>query len=515
MIAMKTVNPPQSAVSKDLEEEKCECCTSRHTFALLCSIGLGIAYFLRFNLSVAMVAMVTGSSIPVGSANMSSHSKECPRPNVSSDNTTIPNTGEFEWNPKTQGLILSSFFYGYCVMQIPGGWVSTRYGAKLIVGLSILIQSLLALLTPVAARTHIGLMIAVRAVEGLAGGALFPSVHTMVGRWAPVNERSKIIAYIGLGPYLGVVSAFFGAGWLCDQPFLGGWPSAFYIPGCVGCVWFLFWMFIVHSSPSKHPRISKRELHMITSSIGENIYEKKPVPWVAMLTCAPFWAVCVAFTCSAWGSYTLMTELPSFMKAVIGVNVSQSGLLSALPYAVSIVFTLMWANLADFLRKKEYLSVTKIRKLMNTIAALCPAAFLVLSSFVGCNQYVVAGMITGATCFQVADAAGSNAVMIDMAPHLAGLIKSVCNTFATLTGIVSPYLAGVLVNDGETKEEWSKVFYIAAGVLVFDAVFFLIFASGDVQPWSAPVTEIEVTTDEYSEASSQKQLWSGSTTIQG
>ena len=35
--------------------------------------------------------------------------------------------GEFTWSKLTQGYILSSFFYGYIVTQIPGGWLAGRY----------------------------------------------------------------------------------------------------------------------------------------------------------------------------------------------------------------------------------------------------------------------------------------------------------------------------------------------------------------------------------------------------
>ena len=39
--------------------------------------------------------------------------------------------GEFsQWSPTTQGAILSSFFYGYIITQIPGGYLAHNYGGK-------------------------------------------------------------------------------------------------------------------------------------------------------------------------------------------------------------------------------------------------------------------------------------------------------------------------------------------------------------------------------------------------
>lgn len=35
---------------------------------------------------------------------------------------------EFDLSPTTQGLILSSFFWSYALLQVPGGWLLDRYG---------------------------------------------------------------------------------------------------------------------------------------------------------------------------------------------------------------------------------------------------------------------------------------------------------------------------------------------------------------------------------------------------
>lgn len=37
---------------------------------------------------------------------------------------------EFDWSPETIGVVDSSFFWGYLVTQIPGGFLATRYPAN-------------------------------------------------------------------------------------------------------------------------------------------------------------------------------------------------------------------------------------------------------------------------------------------------------------------------------------------------------------------------------------------------
>ena len=44
----------------------------------------------------------------------------------------------------------------------------------------------------------------------------------------------------------------------------------------------------------------------------------------------------------------------------------------------------------------------------------------------------------------------------------------------------------------QTRDEWQIVFYIAAAIYVFGAVFYLIFGSGELQPWAREERHIEV-----------------------
>lgn len=67
-----------------------------------------------------------------------------------------------------QGVILGAFYYGYCITQIPGGRMSEMYSAKWVYGIGTFITALLTLLTPIAAKWHVGVLIFIRALEGLA-----------------------------------------------------------------------------------------------------------------------------------------------------------------------------------------------------------------------------------------------------------------------------------------------------------------------------------------------------------
>ena len=65
------------------------------------------------------------------------------------------------------GIILGSFFYGYIITQLPGGWLGARFGGKYLFGLGVLCTSVLTIFTPLAARHSVGMLILVRILEGL------------------------------------------------------------------------------------------------------------------------------------------------------------------------------------------------------------------------------------------------------------------------------------------------------------------------------------------------------------
>lgn len=72
---------------------------------------------------------------------------------------------------------------------------------------------------------------------------------------------------------------------------------------------------MVRESPSKDPHISQDELEYINSSLGNT---KKlatvPTPWKSIFTSSALFAICASHFSENWGFYTLITQLPTFLK---------------------------------------------------------------------------------------------------------------------------------------------------------------------------------------------------------
>ena len=77
-------------------------------------------------------------------------------------------SGEFNWDEVQQSIILSSFFWGYLVFQVPGGRIAEVVGAKRVFGGAVFVNGALSLLLPFLARIHWILLLFTRALQGLA-----------------------------------------------------------------------------------------------------------------------------------------------------------------------------------------------------------------------------------------------------------------------------------------------------------------------------------------------------------
>lgn len=83
-------------------------------------------------------------------------------------NSIFFQTGIYDWTNTEQGLILSSFFWGYVITHLPGGLLAERFGGKYTLGFGILGTAVFTLLTPVVVEEFgaTGLIV-IRVIEGL------------------------------------------------------------------------------------------------------------------------------------------------------------------------------------------------------------------------------------------------------------------------------------------------------------------------------------------------------------
>lgn len=325
---------------------RCDFCARRYQLAVLSSLGFLISFGIRCNMGVAIVKMTKNET-------------------TDDNGDGLLSPPEFTWTPETIGVVDSSFFWGYIITQVPGGYVASRLPATRIFGLAIGISAFLNLFIPGAAQVHYGLVMAVRILQGLVEGVTYPACHGIWSHWAPPLERSKLATIAFCGSYAGAVLGMPLSGILTRSL---GWQSGFYAFGAMGITWAIFWWFLAFETPGKHPHITEHERIYIETCIGENtsiLSEDMKTPWKSFFTSTPVLAIMVANFCRSWTFYLLIIEQPSYFTEVMDYNLSKSGILSALPHLVMAFIVPIGGFLADNLRRRGILSTTTVRKVFN------------------------------------------------------------------------------------------------------------------------------------------------------
>ena len=374
---------------------------------------------------------------------------------------------EYNWDEATLGIILSSFFLGYTLLQIPGGWLADRFGGKKVLTVGVLWWSVFTIITPVA-RTITG-MATVRILMGLGEGVNFPSIQSLAARWVPVNERSRVMGFILSGVSLGSIIAFPLATLIMTTL---GWRWVFYIFGLLGLAWCAFWVLLAVNTPEEHKTIHPKELETILAD-RPKISPVKKVPWKKILSKAPVWALIINHFCASWGFFMFLTWLPTYLIKALGFSIKEMGLYSMLPYITMVIGSNATGWLADYCIKRTG-NITLFRKLFHTIS-LVGAAILLIFLAQATGKFTVLVLISSALGLMSMTGSTTGPNSMDIAPRYSGTIMGMQTTAGNIAGIIVPLVVGWIVT---ATGQWSLIFYIAAAIMIFAVIVWNLFATG-------------------------------------
>lgn len=168
------------------------------------------------------------------------------------------------------------------------------------------------------------------------------------------------------------------------------------------------------------------------------------MPWKSALLSPAFLAILVAHTCSNWGWYMVLIELPYYMKTALNFKISENAVLTAVPFLSMWIFSMILSKVLDTLRAKKIITTTTARKTATLIASIIPLVCFVVLCFIGCHRVLAVALMTIAITAVGGMFCGFLSNHIDIAPNFAGTLIAITNTIATIPGIVVPIFVGKL-----------------------------------------------------------------------
>ncbi|MDE1953699.1 MAG: MFS transporter [Betaproteobacteria bacterium] len=231
---------------------------------------------------------------------------------------------EFHIGPAIEGLLLSSFFWTYAFMQIPGGMLADRYGPRVVIAGATAGWGLFQALAAVSIGW--GSLLLTRLGLGVAEAPIYPAGGKLNGIWMTRNERGRGATLLDGGAPLG--SALGGILISGLIAFLGSWRMSFVIAG-VGTmvVGYFAWRFI-RNHPSEHSGVNAAEIaHIEASHAKERAGEPKEISGkpLEFFRYRSVWGMFFGWLCFNSLFYGLLTWMPTYLSKVHGLNIQQIG----------------------------------------------------------------------------------------------------------------------------------------------------------------------------------------------
>jgi MFS family permease len=366
---------------------------------------------------------------------------------------------------RMKGEAAGIFFFGYVLLQIPGGYWATAWSARKVISLCLIGWG--------ACAVGCGLARSFRQFEvmrfllGVAESGVFPATMVLLANWFPRSERARANAYWTLCQPLAVAGSAPFTGWLLGAY---GWQRMLILEGLLPFIWLPLWWFCIRDHPREAKWISAEEKEFLETTLERESAEVQPaVPvslWsrlgerpVVVLVAMYFLQNCAAYGC--------MTFFTSSLKGR-GFSGLEYGVLFGIPYAVTAVIMVLNSRHSD-----------KTGERRGHVAAVYGLSGVCLILSVGLREYfwISYALLCLAIPGPFAAMGPFWSIPSEIMPrNAAGLVVGVVNAFGNVGGFAGPYIAGWLKQEYKSLAVAFDV--LGAGLLLGAALAFLLPRAG-------------------------------------
>lgn len=339
---------------------------------------------------------------------------------------------EFGLTPVAMGGVMSAFFVGYALCQIPGGLLADRFGAQKVMFSGIAWWSVFTAITGFA--NNLVHMLLVRVAFGVGEGIFPAASYRTISNWFPAKDRGTATGLMmssnAFGPALAplfVVAIM--AAW--------GWRMVFYslfIPGIIMC---LLIKFFIPDNPADSKGISQAELDELKEDHTEQTAQAKISFW-QIIKVPAVWRTFVSFfffDITLWG---FLSWLPSYLVKARGFEMTKMGITASMPFFAGTAGVILFCWLSD-----KYF--THNRKMPVIITQIPGAIFLYLTFAVpDATMAIICETLSG---FFLYGAFGALMAlpMSSISSEITGRAMGFVNMAGQIAGFLSPIIIGYLI----------------------------------------------------------------------
>jgi len=331
-------------------------------------------------------------------------------------------TGDLSLDASSTGIILSAFFLGYAIMQIPGGWLADKFGAKRVLLMAVIMWSIFTGLTAVA--WSLTAMIVIRFLFGIGEGGFQLASSKIIATIFPKEERGRAMSIMLTSG--GIVSLIVP---LLAAYLLGtiGWRMMFIIIGAIGAIIaLLYWKYIklpqeqavqVERDENVSPKVSLKELF------------KTPL----------MWNLIIAYFCIYAVNWGLVSWIPTYLQKNRGLDLMSIGWAQTIPAITTIIGVYGSGFIIDKLPRG-------MDKILGSISCAVIGILLYLM-FTAKSVSLFISYQTVVSIFIAFVITLLPAIVLKKLPSsITGSAMGVANTGGQLAGFVTPMAIGFMVD---------------------------------------------------------------------
>ncbi len=364
------------------------------------------------------------------------------------------------------------FFVGYLLFEVPSNLILHRVGAKTwlarimitwgIISGAMAYTSQLSALSGVSSETMFYIL---RFLLGLAEAGFFPGLILYLNYWYPSHRQGRIVALLIVAQPVSFIVGGPLSGWIIDA-FSGaaqmhGWQWMFIIEAVPSILLGLCILLYLSNGIEDSSWLSRGEKDILINNLKKENRVKSDYPLSQLVRIGMVWIFVAIYLLLVIGIYGINFWLPSIIKATGIQSNFTVGLVTAIPYIISIVIMIWATRHAEQVNEKRW---------HTTIAAVLAGLGLIASAYVGSNLALTIAFITVA----IAGSLTVNALfwsfpssMLTGTAVAAGI--AMINSIGALGGFFGPTLLGWLTTSlGNTSAGLAilGICLVAAGVLV-------------------------------------------------
>jgi len=396
--------------------------------------------------------------------------------------------------------IVTGFAAGYLWMQIPGGWLGSRFGARLVLPIMCLGWSVCTLIF--AGGHTVSQLTWPRLLIGLFQGGLIPCSAKVLADWIPSHKRGMASALVTSSMQAGALLGLSLTPLLME--YFSSWRLAYVVYGTLGIAWSIAFALLFRNHPAEHPWVNLAEREIIappnisapTSASSSSGWRDTALLFVILFTSSLVLMNIQAFF-RAFGYEFFQSWFPAYLEKARGLTKLTSSLFTMLPLIGVAVGGLVGGAVVDFVYQRtgsRWLSRSVVSAVTLAICAVCTLAAAAVTSPEGAVLLITLGTfffgVTGPTTW---------AALIDISGRHTGVVSGLMNMCGNLGAVACVWSLGPLftyigetsanpvdpsqkvwiLNElftivGVTKGDWNNVLYLFVGVYLVGAVVWLL-----------------------------------------